>query len=539
MPFHRLPFDILLAVCGQLPPCACAERGDYTRALGCSRDHAPGAFGSPELSALRQTSRAWRAAALGQGLRVVVASSRWMHNGGDGMRLATIRRWHGHHVRRLVFRSADAYHSGRHRGASSDAVCAELEAALALEWPALACVAVDWFSADAADHVRISAAVQRYAPRIRDFWLRHKEAGVAQTVAQLGGMAARLARLSVTPYGFNQHWAALQPSERGGAAAVSAMAGQLSALAVGGADVTPDLLCALSATQPRLRSLRIEHACIDALRSAATLRALTTLRLEHVMVGADGVLALSPAALPSLASLAVRHVWRSADGPADSARGAVSLQNDRWLEPLWAERWESLRELALPAIADADAQALPLSCPSLTRLVTHSLDYAGPCLTAAGLVSLLSRLPRLAHLAIEQRRADGSPGYDILPCSRLLRSLCIPSASFTAPTLDALVHQLPSLLFLSVTLRSDSLLAADAPPRPHLALRRLALRADEDMLADPLWLSAWLAQRFPSLRECCSNHARSHRQTVAELRALTPTVAFTRLSSRALQTTCN
>ncbi|KAJ2576583.1 hypothetical protein GGH95_003627, partial [Coemansia sp. RSA 1836] len=172
------------------------------------------------------------------------------------------------------------------------------------------------------------------------------------------------------------------------------------------------------------------------------------------------------------------------------------------------------------------------------------------------------------------RRADGSPGYDVagaalcrlLGCAdadddarfgdRLLRvdrslpsvcaaplpglrSLCIPAASFTAPVLDALVLQLPGLLFLSVTLRSSPTTKAPSALRPHHPLRRLALRADEDMLADPRWLSAWLAERFPALRECCTNHARSHRQTVAELRALAPAVSFTRLSSRALQTTCN
>ncbi|KAJ2885975.1 hypothetical protein H4R27_001027 [Coemansia aciculifera] len=575
---HQLPFDVLLAICGQLPPCACVERGDYTRALGCSRDHAPGAFGGGELSALRQTSRAWRTAALGQGLRVVVASSRWMH-GGDGSRLAAIRRYHGRHVRRLVFRSSDAYHSGRHR--AGDGVCAELEAALALAWPSLAAVAVDWFSSDASDHIRIAAAVQRYAPRIRDFYLRDKAAAVARIVPLLGPVGARVARLAVTPYGFNQHWAALLPSERGAAAAVRRLAGQLSLLAVGGPDVTGELLEALHATQPRLCTLQLEHASVEALRSAGSLGALTTLRLEHVLVGADGVLPLSAGVLPRLTTLSVRHVWRAADRAADSARGAVSLQNDRWLAPVWAHRWHALRVLALPAIDDIDAQALPHACPSLERLVTHSLDYAGPRLSAAGLVCVLSRLPRLTHLAIEQRRADGSPGYDIAgaalcrllgcadddarfgdrmlsrmspppsptpaadcsppppPSALRLRALCIPYAAFTAPALDALVHQLPSLSFLSVTLRSDSLFAGDNPPRPHLSLRRLALRADEDVLADPLWLSAWLAQRFPALRECCTNHARSHRQTVAELRALAPAVSFTRLSSRALQTTCN
>ncbi|KAJ2688522.1 hypothetical protein IWW39_002142 [Coemansia spiralis] len=576
--FYQLPFDVLLAICAQLPPCACVERGDYTRALGCSRDHAPGAFGATELSALRQTSRAWRAAALGQGLRVVVASSRWMH-GGNGTRLAAIRRYHGQHVRRLVFRSSDAYHSGRHR--AGDSVCAELEAALELKWPSLAAVAVDWFGSSPSDHIRIATAVRHSAPRIRDFYLRDKAASVAQIAPLLGSVSACLTRLTILPYGFNQNWAALQPSERGAAAAVRRMAGQLTLLAVGGSDVTPELLEALHATQPRLRTLQIEHACVgSALRSAPCLRALTTLRLEHVMVGTDGVLPLSPAALPSLTTLSVRHVWRPADRPVDSVRGAVSLQNDRWLVPLWSHRWSSLRVLALPAIADADAQALPHACPNLARLVTHSLDYAGPRLSAAGLVCLLSRLPRLTHLAVEQRRADGSPGYSIAgatlcrllgcadddarfgdrmlsrmsppaspnalagcspppPSALNLRALCIPNAEFTAPALDTLVHQLPSLSFLSVTLRSDSLFAGDSPPRPHLALRRLALRADEDVLADPLWLSAWLAQRFPALRECSTNHARSHRQTVAELRALAPAVSFTRLSSRALQTTCN
>ncbi|KAJ2802731.1 hypothetical protein H4S07_004622, partial [Coemansia furcata] len=405
---QRLPFDVLLAICGQLPLCACVERGEYTRALGCSRDHAPGAFGGAELSALRQTSRAWRLAALGQGLRVVVASSRWMH-GGDGSRLATIRRFHGSHVRRLVFRSSDAYH----RHGAGDGVCAEFEAALGLAWPSLAAVAVEWFSSSGSDHARIAAAVRRYAPRMRDFYLRDKAASVAAVAGALGAGAAHVTRLAVTPYGFNQHWAALQPRERGAAGVVRRMAGQLRLVGVGGADVTPELLDALCATQQRLRTLHIEHACVDALRTAGSLRALTTLRLEHVLVGADGVLPLRPALAPNLASLSVRHVWRAADHPGESARGAVSLQNARWLAPLWAHRWDALRVLALPAIDDVDAHALGLACPGLARLVTHSLDYAGPRLSAAGLVSLLSRLPRLAHLAIEQRRADGSPGYDI------------------------------------------------------------------------------------------------------------------------------
>ncbi|KAJ2433048.1 hypothetical protein GGF42_009468, partial [Coemansia sp. RSA 2424] len=283
-----------------------------------------------------------------------------------------------------------------------------LEQALALAWPALAAVAVDWFGAE---HVRIVAAVQRHAPRITDLWLRAKAATVAQ-VAPL--LPARLARLAVVPYGFNAPWAALQPSERGAAAAVRRMpGGQLRALAVGGADVTPELLAALAAAQPRLRELAIEHASVEALRGAAPLPSLAALRLEHVMVGADGELPLSAAALPGLAVLSVRHVWRAADRGGDSARGAVSLQNAAWLAPLLSQRWAALRVLALPAIADADARALALACPALARLVTHSLDYAGPRLSAAGLAALLAGLPRLAHVAIEQRRADGSPGYDV------------------------------------------------------------------------------------------------------------------------------
>ncbi|KAJ2878409.1 hypothetical protein IWW38_006328, partial [Coemansia aciculifera] len=290
----------------------------------------------------------------------------------------------------------------------------QLESALALAWPALDGVAVDWFSAGVDDHVRIGAAVQKHAPRIRSFFLRDKASAVAHVVPLLGAqIAAQLTQLAALPYGFNQHWAALLPSERGAADAIRRLAGQLRSLAVGGADVTPELLAALSTSQPRLRSLHVAHASVAALRAMAPLGSLVTLRLEHVLVGADGVLDLSPAALPALASLTVRHVWRLADRPGDSARGAVSLQNDAWLARFYSKRWESLQMLALPAIADADADALPSACPNLTRLVTHSLDYAGPRLSAAGLVCLLSRLPRLTHLAVEQRRADGSPGYDI------------------------------------------------------------------------------------------------------------------------------
>ncbi|KAJ2008448.1 hypothetical protein GGI04_001135 [Coemansia thaxteri] len=558
-----LPFDVLLAVCAQLPACECEGGG---AAAGCTGHHAPGAFGGGALSALRQTSRAWRAAALRRGLRVVVASNRWMH-GGDGARLAAVRRHHGRHVRRLVFRAADAFHSGR------PGAVGELEAALALRWPCVDAVAVDWFSSGAGDMERIAAAVRCHVPRVRDFALRDKAATLAAAADMLRGAAGGVSRLALTPYGFNQQWAALQPAERGGADVVRRMRGQLTALGVGGADVTPALVAALHDSQPRLRSLAVEHASVAALGAGAgCLHALAALRLEHVLVGAAGELALSAAAMPRLASLAVRHVWRPADG-ATSARGAVSLQNERWLAPVWAQHWVHLRDVALPALADSDAAALPRACPGLQRLVTHSLDYAGPRLTAAGLVALLRGLPRLAHLAIEQRRADGSPGYDIagaalcrlLGCAddddqfgdRLirrgspapdrpvavvlrLRSLCIPHAPFTTSALDILVHRLPGLTRLAVTLRCDSLFAcspAAAPPRPHAALRRLALRADEDVLADPQGLAAWLAQRFPLLRECATNHARSHRRTLAELRALAPAVSFSRLSSRALQTT--
>ncbi|KAJ2797785.1 hypothetical protein H4R20_005065 [Coemansia guatemalensis] len=518
-PSQRLPFELLLAVCAQLPQCACySAAGARKFGSGCEAGHPPGAFGRTELSTLRQTSRAWRAAALRAGVAEIVVSSRWMGGG----RLQALHAAHGAWVRRVAFRMADV------RGGDA---CAQLEAALALGWARLDAVAVEWFSGRAEDHARIAAAVRRHASRVREVSLHDKN-------AVLGAQAwpAGVTRLGLRPFGYSQHWAALRPAERGGAEAVRRM--RLTALATGGADVTPQLMAALHTTQPRLALLTVEHAWLDALATNFCLPRLTRLVLENVAVPPGSVkLPVSARMFPALRELSVRHVWRHAG--AASARGAELLQDATWLRAMWADPWPRLRVLALPALADTDAALLPHACPVLERLVTHSLDYAGPPLSAAGLVALLRALPRLRYLSIEQRRADGTPGYRILPAalgrllgdsddddafgrrvlakrastastlvspgispisepdadvdadtdvasdiasvdsvpleptpdvvdsffssstsapllSTELTTLVLPRAAFTAAMIDSLVRQLPSLARLSVALRGDA-----------------------------------------------------------------------------------
>ncbi|KAJ2182286.1 hypothetical protein GGF45_000949 [Coemansia sp. RSA 551] len=609
---ERLPFELRAAICAQLASCSCVGAQTQTFAEGCTSHHAPGAFGGGALSALRQTSRTWRCAALDAGLAHIVASNRWMRSGSQD-RLHALHTSHAHRVRRLVFRSADFYPGGPRRS-SDGALASELEAVLALEWPRLDAIVVDWFSGNASDHARIVAAVRRWAPRVRELSVRDKSVGLAEMAALVWGSqgpaqglaqgpaqgpvqglidtpCALVRRLAVTPYGYNQTWGALRAHERGAAQMVAHMPSQLTALAIGGSDVTPELLSALQHTQPHLARLSIEHAWIDVLSTDVQLRAVTRLRLENVAFARGAALPLTPRMFPQLRSLTVRHTWQEA---ADGTRGATSLQDAQWLAPFLACTWPHLQALVLPAISDADAVQLAYACPALQRLTTISLDYAGPALSPAGLVAVL-RLPRLRHLSIEQRRADGAPGYSFSdatlcrligaadddvnfgnrvlrrsscasspePSPRLspsdlsgsdtevedsyfdapqtisssLNTLYIPRATLTASTLDALLKQLPNLVRLSVSLRGDSFVDFKRrPPWAHRALRWIAVSADEDILADPVWLSSWLIQRFPMLRECCTNHVRSQKQMVADLRAAAPAVAFTRLNSRALQT---
>ncbi|KAJ2387099.1 hypothetical protein H4S02_003532 [Coemansia sp. RSA 2611] len=617
---ERLPFELLTAICARLAHCPCTAPDTRVFSAGCTGNHAPGAFNRGELSALRQTSHAWRAAALREGLSQIVASNRWMRSGGHD-RLQAISRGYAACVRRLVFRSSDFYPNGPRRSADG-AVASELEAVLAMQWPCLEAVVIEWFSGSAADHARILAAVKRWTPRVRELYVHDKLVSLPEMAPLLWGAAgpqpgercAAIRRLAIKPYGYNQRWSALLPAERGAADMLRRMPGQLTALAIGGADFTPELLAALQTSQPALKFLSVEHAWIDVLAAAnVCLPSVTRLHLENVIFArSDALLPLTPRMFPALRSLTLRHTWQQAaqDGRGDSARGAVSLQDEGWLSQFWAHQWPQLRSLALPAIADIDAVYLARACPALERLSTNSLDYAGPKLSAAGLVDVL-RLQRLRHLSIEQRRSNGSPGYHILDAalcrligsddedtrfgdrlmhrasttstivedspelaprslsgsdtevdsdvddfaallgttrlrfrvptptiSTSLNSLCMPRASFTVATLDALLKQLPNLVKLSVSMRSDAFATfSKGPQRPwtHCALKRIALTADEDILTDPHWLSAWLVQRFPMLEECSTNHARSHKQIVTELRAAAPAIAFTRLNSRALQ----
>ncbi|KAJ2081214.1 hypothetical protein H4R24_002483 [Coemansia sp. RSA 988] len=518
-PILRLPFELLLAVCAQLPQCACySAAGARKFGSGCEAGHPPGAFGRTELSALRQTSRAWRAAALRAGVAEIVVSSRWMGSG----RLQALHTAHGTWVRRVAFRMADVR--------AGDA-CAQFEAALALGWARLDAVAVEWFSGRAEDHARIAAAVRRHASRVREVSLHDKRVALGVQAWPVG-----VTRLGLRPFGYSQHWASLRPAEHGGAGAVRQM--RLTALATGGSDVTPQLLAALNTTQPCLTLLTIEHAWLDALATDFCLPHLTRLVLENVAVPPGSVeLPVSARMFPALRELSVRHVWRHAG--AASARGAELLQDAAWLRAMWADPWPRLRVLALPALADADVALLPHACPVLERLVTHSLDYTGPPLSATGLVALLRALPRLRYLSIEQRRANGTPAYRILPSalgrllgdsddddafgrrvlakrastastlvspglsplsetdadvfadtdvasdaasavsvpmeststvsdssfstsesapllSTELTTLVLPRAAFTATMIDSLVRQLPSLARLSVALRGDA-----------------------------------------------------------------------------------
>ncbi|KAJ1805593.1 hypothetical protein LPJ56_005335, partial [Coemansia sp. RSA 2599] len=527
-----------------------------------------------------------------------------------------------------------------------------LEAFLALGWPRVDAVAVEWFSGAQEDHQRIASAVLQHAPRAREFFVRDKAAALAPFASMLWNAdgsprEAALRRLAVTPYGYNQHWEDLRPAaDAAAAASVARMPGKLSALAIGGIDFSPALMHAIQYAQPRMASLSVTHAWLGALTASAVVN-ITCLHLEHVMAE-NGDLPLSAAMFPRLRSLTVRHVWQPAER-LRTARGAVSLQNDDWLSGFYAQRWPHLRSLALPAVADFDAAGLLHACPQLARLTTHSLDYAGPRLTAVGLAHLL-RMPSLRYLTIEQRRADGTPGYDVLDSAlvRLLTpsaapdalvettvplrrvstastvtmdmdvdidtsmdtgmeadiaavlgsvigglgsdtevevdaygntaadfdvtdlhlpiatpgangssssrivSLVIPGVSFSSANLDALLRQMPNLVRLSVSLRSEKEPAsffkarktaaalADCPPRvASSSLKCIALTADEDILTDPLWLASWLTSRFPALRECRTNHSRIHRRLVASLRTELPAVSFARLSSRALQATSN
>ncbi|KAI9501587.1 hypothetical protein BX070DRAFT_236480 [Coemansia spiralis] len=636
---EKLPFELMLAICAQLRRCSCTIPENQAFSLGCTGNHPPGAFGSTELSVLRQTSRKWRAAALNQGLSQLVVSNRWMCNTKRD-RLLDISKKYSKSVRKIVFRSSDYYQGGPRRSTSGE-LTNELEAVLAMGWPYLEAVAVEWFSGNTAEHTKISAAVRRYAPRIRELYIRDKLASFTR-IAPLYwghrnsasyGRCTSIRRLAIKPYGYNQHWSALMPSESGAAEMLCGMPGQLTSLAVGGSDLTPELLYSLQNSQPNLKYLSVEHAWTDAFGLAAVcLPQVTSLHLSIMF--------------PKLRTLSVRHVWRHADRRnderVDSARGAVSLQNEQWLSAFLMHEWPSLRTLSLPAITDLDTEKLPAACPNLVQLVTYSLDYSGPHLSAFGLVNVLHGLKRLRHLSIEQRRADGSPGYEIMDAamcrlmgtddedvlftdrmlrrtsttssiltptdsptlrpqhkqssslvldsdttdvdsdideyvlalrnsasmptkttvensqknsqdqqqqviSKSLNTLYIPRASFTASTLDALVGQLPNLVKLSASLRSDSFfsfnqreqLSSVQKPKAHQTLKWIAVSADEDILTDPQWLSAWLTQRFPKLQECSTNHARSHKRMIAELREAAPAIKFTRLNSRALQTTCN
>ncbi|KAJ1664516.1 hypothetical protein EV178_004029 [Coemansia sp. RSA 1646] len=653
-PVDSLPFELVLAICARLRCCSCATPETQAFALGCSGNHPPGAFGSTELSALRQTSRRWRTAALRQGLAQLVVSNRWMRNSTHD-RLRDISRRYAPCVRKIVFRSSDFYQGGPRRSASGSPAD-EFDAVLAIGWPCLDSVSVEMFSVRYSDHETVAAAVRRNAPSVRELYIRDKLASFTQ-IAPLfwgpsgsvgDGYCASIRRLAIKPYGYNQHWSALMPNERGAAEMLCRRPNQLTSLAIGGSDFTPELLCALQNSQQSLKYLSIEHAWIDPFVSAPVcLPSVTSLHLEHVAVDrSDAVLPLVSQMFPNLCTLSVRHVWqRSRNGnnnvAADSARGAVTLQNNRWLEVFLANEWPCLRSLTLPAIADMDAERLPAACPSLVQLVTNSLDYSGPRLSALGLVNIIRGLKCLRHLSIEQRKGDGSPGYEIMdaamcrligtddedmlftdrmlrrtstasstitpvesptlgpqhrvaaaaaipgsspsleldsdttdvdsdgegclpgphnaatsnsrhqhppPISRSLSTLYIPRASFTTSTLDSLVQQLPNLVKLSASLRSDSLFGFGQHEQPSLAVQKsrenrslkwIGISADEDILTDPQWLSAWLIQRFPKLEECSTNHARSHKRMIAELREAAPAVKFTRMDSRALQTTYN
>ncbi|KAJ1934302.1 hypothetical protein GGF37_006414, partial [Kickxella alabastrina] len=425
------------------------------------------------------------------------------------------------------------------------------------------------------------------------------------------------------PYGYNQRWADLRPQAEAEAEASLAVArvglGRLTALSVGGRDFSAELLAALQQWQPRLATLTVTHAWLGALRSAAAaavvLGSVRHLQLEHV-VAEDGELPLCAAMFPQLESLVVRHVW-APSASRSALRGAVSLQNPAWLQSFGAQQWPRLHTLALPAVADRDAQWVARACPRLQRLATHSLDYAGPRLTATGLAALL-RVPALRHLAIEQRRADGAPGYDVLdaalvrlltpsapmpgamvrrastvtlggsgdeaeayggapafgagsdtevepdepageppaehacaPPAAFLSTLLIPNVSFSAANLDALLRLLPAVVCASLSLRTEdeqlgflkgsrsaNKRQALLPPPPHAlasSLRSLALTADADILTDAQWLAAWLARHFPGLRECRTNHARSHHRAAAALRSALPDIVFSQQSSRAPQ----
>ncbi|KAJ1943994.1 hypothetical protein FBU59_002729 [Linderina macrospora] len=485
-----------------------------------------------------------------------------------------------------------------------------------MPWQNLESVIIEWFSGTADDHRRIAQIVRRYAPNVSEVYVRDKALTVSEMMPlvwgagqQVGGRCARIQRLAICPYGYDQQWAHLLPNESGAASMIANRPSQFTSLAVGGADFTPELVTALQ-TQRRLRKLTIEHAWIESLSIAAAqgvcLPSITSLHLEHIIVSRhDTALPVSPRMFPNLQRLSVRHVWQHVDARTPGgSRGAISLQNEHWLQTVWNGYWPELQELSLPAISDLDATKLPESCPNLTRLTTNSLDYAGPRLSAHGLVSVLRGLRHLHFLSIEQRSSQGAPGYEIhdsalcrligstdvlssrrwsaatvragligpipspalsavstgsdtdvelddfemLPpqsncLSASLNTLILPRASFTASTLDTLVRQLPGLVRLSASLRSEAFFGF-AKPKQSLAsaqnnVKWIGLSADEDVLTDAMELSAWIEQRFPSLQECSTNYARSHRTVINSLKTALPNVAFTRLNSSALQAICS
>ncbi|KAJ2859394.1 hypothetical protein GGI22_003000, partial [Coemansia erecta] len=325
-PVDGLPFELLLAICQRLRCCSCATPGTQAFALGCSGNHPPGAFGSTELSVLRQTTRKWRSAALRQGLTQLVVSNRWMRNSTHD-RLRDISRNYASFVRKVVFRSSDYYQGGPRRS-TSGSPADEFDAILAMGWPCIDSVSVEMFSVRYSEHETIVNAVRRYSPRVKELYIRDKLASLTQITPLLwgpsgpvsGGRCASIRRLAIKPYGYNQHWSALVPSERGAA----------------------------------------EMLSVD--RS-------------------DTVLPIVSRMFPNLCALSVRHVWqRTGTRPinvvADSARGALMLQNAQWLDVFLENKWPNLRSLTLPAIADMDAERLPAACPNLIQLVTNSLDYS-------------------------------------------------------------------------------------------------------------------------------------------------------------------
>ncbi|KAJ2723333.1 hypothetical protein GGI07_002686 [Coemansia sp. Benny D115] len=455
--FDTLPAELLAKICQYFPRCDCdsEQASPSLLSLGCTGTHAPNLFTkSATLAQLRQTSRSLRNAALNRGLSQITGSSRWMRR-----RLHSIRELHGHRTRRLVFRSTDYVREGC---SDSKTIMDQLEYFLAAQWPKLTAVAVEWFSGLTQDHEKIAELVQRHCGgRVRELFVRDKAVRLAAPGPWHN--LAGIKRLAAVPYGYNRRWIDLQPaatvSDLYPVLASQESAGQLRALAVGGSDFSAALLQTLAQWQPLLNSLAVEHAWLEPLQSTqAKLSHVRRLHLEHVLADSTGLLPLTPQMFPKLETLTVRHVWTSAPRRSATARGAVSLQNPRWLvDGMLAHPWPCLTSLALPAITDDDAHALVKACPRLRRLATHSLDYSGPRLSAAGLAVLLSGLVDLQHLVIEQRRADGTPGYDVLD-DALVRLLQQHRQRQQSVEIDADLEMVP----LHRTASSTTTVAADS-----------------------------------------------------------------------------